>query len=152
MPVKRNFNYIPNLILSSLQKVNRKLHLSKIKHSKFNESGQLLIFFLISLVWAADIIRREGYLLSITKLWSDYPHQEMTYLFKFYFIIQISYWLHCFPELYFQKVKKDEMSARITYCKSCSFVVLQSCVQWFGTFSLAASLYLIFFTAAYVLK
>ena len=51
-------------------------------------------------------------------------------LFKFYFIIQISYWLHAFPELYFQKVKRDEMGARITY----------------------ATLYLIFFTAAYALK
>lgn len=30
-----------------LDKLNRKLHLSKIKFSKFNESGQLLIFYLI---------------------------------------------------------------------------------------------------------
>jgi translocating chain-associated membrane protein 1 len=118
------------LDLINWQKVNRKLHLSKIKHSKFNESGQLLIFFIISLVWAGEIIRREGYLLSISKLWLDYPHSEMTYLFKFYFVIQIAYWLHAFPELYFQKVKRDEMGARITY----------------------ASLYLIFFTAAYALK
>jgi translocating chain-associated membrane protein 1 len=113
-----------------VQKVNRKLHLSKIKHSKFNESGQLLIFFIISIAWASEIIRREGYLTSISKLWADYPHLEMTYLFKFYFIIQISYWLHAFPELYFQKVKRDEMGARITY----------------------ATLYGIFFTAAYALK
>ncbi|KAH6935066.1 hypothetical protein HPB50_003312 [Hyalomma asiaticum] len=35
-------------------------------------------------------------------------------MFKFYFIIQLAYWLHCYPELYFQKTKKDEMSARIT--------------------------------------
>jgi len=113
-----------------LDKVNRKLHLSKIKHSKFNESGQLLIFFIISIAWASEIIRREGYLTSISKLWADYPHLEMTYLFKFYFIIQISYWLHAFPELYFQKVKRDEMGARITY----------------------ATLYGIFFTAAYALN
>ena len=30
-----------------LDKVNRKLHLSKIKHAKFNESGQLLSFYII---------------------------------------------------------------------------------------------------------
>ena len=29
--------------------------------------------------------------------------------------MQISYWLHCFPELYFQRVKKEELSARVQY-------------------------------------
>ena len=49
---------------------------------------------------------------------------------NFPFCFQIAYWIHCFPELYFQKVKKDEMPARITY----------------------AVLYLTFITAAYLLK
>ncbi|KAH9383398.1 hypothetical protein HPB48_024640 [Haemaphysalis longicornis] len=52
------------------------------------------------------------------------------FMFKFYFIIQLAYWLHCYPELYFQKTKKDEMSARIT----------------------TATLHLIFFGVSYVLK
>ncbi|XP_067118633.1 translocating chain-associated membrane protein 1 [Centruroides vittatus] len=112
----------------ALDKLNRKLHLSKLKHSKFNESGQLLIFYLISVVWGGDIILREGYLLNIGKLWEDYPHAEMTFMFKFFFIIQLSYWLHCFPELYFQKIKKDEMPSRITY----------------------ATLYLVFLGSAYI--
>lgn len=41
-----------------LQKITKKLHLSKAKHSKFNESGQLLVFYLISIVWGIDIILR----------------------------------------------------------------------------------------------
>ncbi|XP_054712433.1 translocating chain-associated membrane protein 1-like 1 isoform X2 [Uloborus diversus] len=114
----------------ALDKLNRKLHLSKVKHSKFNESGQLLIFYLISLIWGGDIILREGYLLNISQLWQDYPHNEMTFMFKFYFIVQLAYWLHCYPELYFQKVKKDEMKPRIIY----------------------TTLYLVFLTAAYVLN
>lgn len=113
-----------------LDKLNRKLHLSKVKHSKFNESGQLLIFYLISLIWGGDIILREGYLLNISKLWYSYPHSEMTFMFKFYFIVQLAYWLHCYPELYFQKVKKDEMKPRIIY----------------------TTLYLAFLSTAYVLN
>jgi translocating chain-associated membrane protein 1 len=113
-----------------LDKLNRKLHLSKIKHSKFNESGQLLMFYVISCVWGVEIIRREGFLSSVSKLWQDYPHTEMSYLFKFFFIIQISYWTHAFPELYFQKVKKEEIPSRVTY----------------------SSLYLLFFVVAYVLN
>merc|ERR1719493_189883 len=97
-----------------LDKVNKKLHLSKIKHAKFNESGQLLAFYLVSLFWGGDIIIREN-LLNVSALWDGYPHNNMTFLFKFFFIIQISYWLHIFPELYFQKVKKEEMPAKIQY-------------------------------------
>merc|ERR1719410_639550 len=88
-----------------LDKVNKKLHLSKVKYNKFNESGQLLAFYLVSLFWGGDLLLREN-LLSVSSIWEGYPHNNMTFLFKFYFIIQISYWLHIFPELYFQKTKK----------------------------------------------
>ena len=72
-----------------LDKVNKKLHLSKVKYNKFNESGQLLAFYLVSLFWGGDLLLREN-LLSVSSLWEGYPHNNMTFLFKFYFIIQIS--------------------------------------------------------------
>jgi len=112
-----------------LDKVNKKLHLSKIKHAKFNESGQLLAFYIVSLFWGGDIILREN-LLNVSALWDGYPHNNMTFLFKFFFIIQISYWLHIFPELYFQKTKKEDMPPKIQY----------------------STLYLIFITAAYMFR
>merc|ERR1711990_1048268 len=96
-----------------LDKVNKKLHLSKVKYGKFNESGQLLAFYIVSLVWGGDLLLREK-ILNVASLWEGFPHNNMTFLFKF-FIIQISYWLHIFPELYFQKVKKEEMPAKIQY-------------------------------------
>ncbi len=49
---------------------------------------------------------------------------------KFYFIMQLSYWLHGYPELYFMKIKREEMAARIQYI----------------------SLSLVFIGAAYLLK
>jgi len=98
-----------------LDKISRKLHLSKAKHSKFNESGQLLIFYLMSVLWAGDVIFRENFVLNISSLWEGYPHSEMVFMFKFFFIVQLSYWLHCYPELYFQKTKHEEIPARLTY-------------------------------------
>lgn len=108
------------------------MHLSKTKHSKFNESGQLLVFYLLSILWAGELLRREGFLLSISRLWTDYPakHIEMIYMNKYYFIIQIAYWLHAFPELYLQKIKRDEVFTRATY----------------------SAIYLLFFVFAYYLK
>jgi len=34
------------------------MHLSKVKHSKFNESGQLAIFYAVSAAWGIDLIIR----------------------------------------------------------------------------------------------
>merc|ERR1712012_31463 len=112
-----------------LDKVNRKLHLSKIKHAKFNESGQLLAFYLVSILWGADILLREN-LFAVPLLWEGYPHVHMTFIFKFFFIVQIAYWLHVYPELYFQKVKREDMWPRVQY----------------------ASLYLAFIVGAYVMS
>ncbi|KAG0724286.1 Translocating chain-associated membrane protein 1-like 1 [Chionoecetes opilio] len=115
-----------------LDKVNRKLHLSKIKHSKFNESGQLLIFTAVSAAWGLNIMVKEQLVGEVSSLWEGYPetHAHMSFMLKFFFLVQMSYWLHCYPELYFQKTKREEMSAKIQH----------------------ASLYLIFCAAAYVLN
>jgi len=113
-----------------LDKINRKLHLSKTKTSKFNESGQLLTFYIISAAWGIEIFRRDNYLQTIKQTWEDYPHVELTYFTKFFFIMQISYWIHQFPELYFQKIKKEEWKRRIAY----------------------STIYLVSFLAAYLLN
>ena len=106
-----------------LDKVNRKMHLSKIKHAKFNESGQLVSFYLVSLFAAGDLLYREN-LLNVSLLWEGYPHNAMTFGFKFFFIAQIAYWIHVFPELYFQKVKKEDMGSKIHYaCLYLAYIV-----------------------------
>lgn len=56
----------------SLQKINKKKHFSKTKHSKFNESGQLSAFYLFSFGWGASI------LLSVCIAWDVYSF----YLFR----------------------------------------------------------------------
>ena len=41
-----------------LQKVTRKLHLSKTKNAKFNDSGSLVPFYFAATVWGTDIIMK----------------------------------------------------------------------------------------------
>merc|ERR1712037_560413 len=61
---------------------------------------------------------------SVASLWEGYPHASMSFLFKFFFIIQLSYWLHIFPELYFQKVKRDDWAPKIQYaCLYLAFIL-----------------------------
>jgi translocating chain-associated membrane protein 1 len=98
-----------------MDKLQRKLHLSKTKTSKFTESGHLAVFAIYSVVHAAYIVNQSNFLADPTQLWVGYPHQEMTLLTKLFFLIQISYWLHEFPEFYFAKVKRDEIRSRSVY-------------------------------------
>lgn len=92
-----------------LDKISKRLHLSKIKLSKFNESSQLLVFFIISALWGIDIIMRDNILIDVTSLWNNYP-LTMSFSMKLYFIGQIAYWLHNYPELYFQRIKRENMN------------------------------------------
>ncbi|KAG8002543.1 Translocating chain-associated membrane protein 1-like 1 [Nibea albiflora] len=60
-----------------LDKMNRRLHLSKTKHSKFNESGQLAAFYLFSFIWGCSILTAEDFATNPTFLWEGYPHTHM---------------------------------------------------------------------------
>jgi len=99
-----------------LDKLYKKLHLSKSKNAKFFESGQLILFYVISVIWAFMLFINENYFQSgLEYLWRDYPYTGMTLWTKLYFIIQISYWLHNYPELYLEKIRKEDIPARIIY-------------------------------------
>ena len=113
-----------------LDKFNRKLNLSKMAHSKLSDTGVHLAFFLCSLWWAGYILFKENHSEVYTLGKRNPKHIYMTYMIKFFFIAQISYWLHIFPELYFQKVQKEDVGRRISY----------------------ASIYIGFIGAAYVLN
>ena len=108
-----SFKIINNFF--ALQKISKKLHLSKFKLSLFNESGQLIAFYLLSFVWGAYVIMKEGYFGKLSLLWEGFPDHPMTFLHKFFFIIQMAYYLHMLPELYFQKVKKEEQQSKIVH-------------------------------------
>ncbi|KRX19480.1 Translocating chain-associated membrane protein 1, partial [Trichinella nelsoni] len=112
-----------------VDKLHRKVHLSKTKMVKFNESGQMVFFSLASVLYAGYIISQYGLFTSISSLWDKYPsaHMIMPLHLKLFFILQIAYWLHIYPEFYFSKSKKDEIRSR----------------------SVVALIYLLFITFAY---
>uniref|UniRef100_A0A182Q1V5 TLC domain-containing protein n=1 Tax=Anopheles farauti TaxID=69004 RepID=A0A182Q1V5_9DIPT len=98
-----------------LDKISKKLHLSKFKLSRFNESGQLIVFYAMSFLWGVDLIIREQYFGNLQRLWEGYPDHPMIFLHKMFFVIQLAYYSHMLPELYFQKVKKDEQKPKIQH-------------------------------------
>ncbi|XP_065652096.1 translocating chain-associated membrane protein 1-like 1 [Hydra vulgaris] len=106
-----------------LDKFNKRFHMSKTKYNKFNDSGNILPFYLLSIWFAIEQIQKLGIMQNFSKLWENYPAQEMSFMNKFYFILQIAYWLHCFPELYFMKVKKEDVKEKVPiYCLYLAFI------------------------------
>ncbi|XP_010017190.1 PREDICTED: translocating chain-associated membrane protein 1-like 1 [Nestor notabilis] len=98
-----------------LDKINRHLQLSKPEQSKFNESGQLALFYLFSFIWGASILNAEEFKMNLTSFWKDYPFSRMLVQEKFFYICQIAYWLHALPELYFQKIQKEDIPRQLCY-------------------------------------
>ncbi|XP_037960233.1 translocating chain-associated membrane protein 1-like 1 [Teleopsis dalmanni] len=98
-----------------LDKISKKLHLSKFKLGMLNESGQLIAFYLLAFFWGANVVLNEGYFFKLSLLWDDFPNHSMTFLHKFFFVILMAYYLHMLPELYFQKVKKEDQQPKIIH-------------------------------------
>lgn len=98
-----------------IDKVSKKLHLSKSKLAIFTTSCQYSIFYFISVISGCYIIYIEKYFPYIYLLWVDYP-APLSFSLKLYILFQISYCLHELPEIYFQKVKKDEQLFKIRKC------------------------------------
>ena len=69
--------YYCNLDNCSTQRTVKRLHLSKVKTSKYYDSGCLVVFYLVSVVWGLDIIFTSGYAVNPSLLWVDYPHTLM---------------------------------------------------------------------------
>lgn len=101
------------LLFFFLQKVSKKLHLSKSKLAIFSTSGQLSVFYLTCILWGVDIIWREKFLTDVSLLWANYP-PPMTFMLKLFLIVQLAYSLHEIPELYFQRTKREEYTSKAT--------------------------------------
>eukprot|EP00731_Ephydatia_muelleri_P010307 Em0005g893a len=101
----------------------KRLHLSKVKTSKYYDSGCLVVFYFVSLVWGLDYLVKENLLLNPAQLWVGYPHDQMKLSIKFYMLNQMAFWLHCYPELYFMKAKKEEIYSKLVLYTS-SFLII----------------------------
>ncbi|KAE9553895.1 hypothetical protein FO519_002884 [Halicephalobus sp. NKZ332] len=116
----------------ALDKAQRKLHMSKARMSKFNESGQLAVFAVYSIIHAGSLLHELGVHKDLTVLWLGYPdtHIYMDISTKFYFILHIAYWIHQYPEFYFSKVRKEDIPQRTFY--STAFLLVNVAAYFTG--------------------
>lgn len=74
-----------------LDKIQRRLHLSKTRMSKFNESGHLFAFCAYSAAHAGYILHEMGMHKDVTQFWVGYPdvHRYLPLTVKIFFILQV---------------------------------------------------------------
>ncbi|XP_036840637.1 translocating chain-associated membrane protein 2 isoform X2 [Oncorhynchus mykiss] len=78
----------------------------------------ILFYFFITIILHAvvqEYILDEGYVFHPSTLWENYPHVHLRFQVKFFYLTQLAYWLHALPELYFQKVRKEEIPRQLQY-------------------------------------
>ena len=97
------------------ERISRKYHLSNTCSAKFYETGILTVFYILSAMWGVLTIMEENITSSPSLLWTGYyeEHFRMPFITKFYFLIQIAYWVHCYPELYFLRVPSTFIPPRL---------------------------------------
>lgn len=96
-----------------IDKYTKKLNLTKARFAKFCESVFLALFFTFSVFWGVHSVLTDNMLPALNSLWEGYPHQALSLWTKLFFIVQICYWLHDYPELYFQRVKQELILSRV---------------------------------------
>ncbi|XP_062520419.1 translocating chain-associated membrane protein 1-like 1 [Corticium candelabrum] len=102
----------------------RRLHLSKTKTTEFYDSGQLAVYYLLSTIIGATVLQRRECFSSLSLLWRDYPDIPISFIEKMYYINQIAYWMHWFPELYLMKAKRHEIKDKVVfYTLSLAFIL-----------------------------
>ena len=97
------------------ERISRKFRLSNTCSAKLYETGILTAFYIMSAIWGLMIIIEERIATNPSVLWVGYHdnHVNMPFITKFYFLIQLSYWVHCYPELYFLKVPYTFIPSRL---------------------------------------
>lgn len=98
-----------------LDRVTRRLQLAKAKQSRFNEAGQFSAFYLVSCAWGACVLVAEGCLEEPARVWRAAAPGTMTFRVKFFYVVQLAYWFHAVPELYFQRTRKQDLPHRLIY-------------------------------------
>ncbi|CAD5218702.1 unnamed protein product [Bursaphelenchus okinawaensis] len=124
-----------------VDKIQRRLHMSRVRLARFAESCHLGPIAALSCGFAVYNLYELGVHKDFSLLWQGYPeqHRYLTLNFKLFFLLQISYWIHQFPEFYFQKLKKEEMKERTGY--SLLFLVFVT-AAYFANFIRLASVLL----------
>jgi len=95
------------------EKIARRLRLSKTRLSEFMSLGSTLPYHIAIVIGAFYVMKEEGLLLDPMALLTTVPAVEMPMLMKFYWLLILSFALHQYPEMYFMRVKNEEMPNKI---------------------------------------
>ncbi|KAL5249645.1 hypothetical protein ACHWQZ_G018490 [Mnemiopsis leidyi] len=95
------------------EKIGRRLHLSKTRMSEFMDQGSTMPFHIAIVAGAIYVFVQEDMVYNLTSIWEHTPADSMPMLIKFYWILIIAFVLHQYPEMYFMRVKNEDMPDKI---------------------------------------
>ncbi|KAK9709315.1 Sphingosine N-acyltransferase lag1 [Basidiobolus ranarum] len=93
------------------------------KKQRFVEQSWQLLFFLISWSVGMYIMYHSPYWFSPHHFWIGYPHQHLSYLTKWYYLIISGYWLSQMFVVHVEKRRKDHVVMVAHHCVTIALLV-----------------------------
>jgi len=75
--------------------------------AKFGECGWYIIYSTFSFVWGFWLFYNSDYYFSPMHFWIGYPHSKLETFFKWNYICELGFWIHCVFALITEVRKKD---------------------------------------------
>ncbi|KAM5356944.1 hypothetical protein ACJ41O_003590 [Fusarium nematophilum] len=81
--------------------------LKQKKLNRFTEQAWLLTYYSVFWPMGMYIYYHSSYFLNLERLWTDWPDRELSGLAKYYFLVQLSFWLQQIAVLHIEEKRKD---------------------------------------------
>ncbi|CAG8816948.1 36904_t:CDS:2, partial [Gigaspora margarita] len=75
--------------------------------TRFAEQGWSFLYYSVFWTFGMYLMYHSPYWFDTTYFWKDYPHKELTYSFKAYYLLQFAFWLQQLFVLNVEKRRKD---------------------------------------------
>ncbi|ORX92973.1 longevity assurance proteins LAG1/LAC1 [Basidiobolus meristosporus CBS 931.73] len=93
------------------------------RRTRFLEQAWQLTYFACSWTLGMYIMYNSAYWFNPRYFWIDYPHVNIPYLTKWYYLVTIGYWLQQFFVLGIEKPRKDHVVMTIHHCITCALLL-----------------------------
>ncbi|ODQ67290.1 longevity assurance proteins LAG1/LAC1, partial [Nadsonia fulvescens var. elongata DSM 6958] len=90
---------------------------------RFAEQGWSLTYYTISWIYGFYLYQHSAYYMDIKQVWLNWPHHEMTILFKAYYLIQLGCWLQQIFVLNIEERRKDHFQMFSHHVVTCLLTI-----------------------------
>ncbi|CAF9919040.1 sphingosine N-acyltransferase lag1 [Imshaugia aleurites] len=122
--------------------------MSRKASMRFAEQGFLLIYDFTSFSMGMHILVNSSYWLNFEELWSTWPSRELSGELKWYYLVQLAFWLQQLLAINLEKRRKDFGQMFLHHCVTSFLMYIAYAYRWTNVGNLAKMLKYLHYEAA----